>query len=162
MTEPERYVEMPWLTDEEKARIQQEFKIPVDSFCPAMYWIASIDYTSCMPTDHELRMIRSYIEYSIRHTYNETYQEKILAKPLPAEGGHRTKIFRKGARWQHQENPTEGWCFMRHGNECYWPVWPAPRRSLTEILDYINDLGGELYKPWVEWKTRHPDVFGTV
>jgi len=172
---------MPHLTDEERAAIEA-FKIPVDSFNPGTYWIASIDSESVMPSEAELRMIRSYIDYAIRATYNETYQARILAKPFPAEGGHVTKIFRKGSKWLEQEplyerngevtnvfhgdarlvnggDPREGWVYRRitWDGGLYWPQWPKPRQTLIEVLDHIN--GPEPFEPWERWKREHPEVF---
>ncbi len=157
------------LTDEQVRHIQS-FGIPVDSSHPSTYWIGSIDRESAMPTDIELRMIRSYIEYEVRHIYTQTYQEKIFAKPFPAEGLHVTKVFRKGAKWLHQENPFEGWCYRRGPSDGhYWPNWPAPRMKLIEVLDYLQTLkpypdpSSEepyLIRTWVKWKAdRVVEVF---
>jgi hypothetical protein len=159
-------IPMPPLTAEQTTAIKA-LKIPVDSFNPGTYWIASIDRESVMPTDSELRMIRSYIDYSIQATYNLTYQERILAKPFPAEGGHVTKIFRKGGKWLDRENALEGWVFRRitWDGGLYWPTWPAPRLSLMDLLDYINSYNagvaqrGVLDESWVKWKQAHPTVF---
>jgi len=163
MNAVEPYTHMPDLTDEQRAVIES-YKIPVDSFNPGTYWIASLCYESSMPTEAELRMIQSYIEYAIKHTYNEHYQELIQAKPFPACGGHVTKIFRKGAMWSNQANPTEGWVFRKNTWEGgFWPEWPKPRLSLIEILDHLHCYDWEPEKPlnpsWIKWKLEHPEAF---
>lgn len=173
---------MPFLTDAERAAIEA-LKIPVDSFNPGTFWIASMDSESVMPTVAELRMIRSYIDFAIQNTYNLTYQERILAKPFPAEAGHVTKIFRKGAMWLEQDplyekdgevthtfsegarqvnlgDPREGWVYRRITWEGggYWPKWPKPRVTLLETLDEIHNIGSP-FEPWEKWKREHPEVF---
>lgn len=155
-----------YLTEQQTAYVRS-LGIPVDSSHPGTYWIASLCYESVMPTEAELRMIRSYIEYAVKSHYNETYQEKIFAKPLPAEGGHVTKIFRKGARWMHQEDPLGGWVYRRMTwEDGFWPQWPAPRVSLIDLLDHMHAMTWnevpELYPKWVKWKAEHPDIFPPV
>jgi hypothetical protein len=160
------YERPAYLTEEQREYIQG-LGIPVDSDHPGTYWIACVSYESVMPTEAELRMIRSYIEYAVKSCYNQTYQDKIFAKSLPAEGGHTTKIFRKGARWQHQPDPLEGWVYRRLNWEGgHWPQWPAPRVSLLEILDHMHtstwNEKPELFPQWVKWKAEHPDIFPPV
>jgi hypothetical protein len=176
---------MPTLNEDQVTKIKG-LKIPVDSSHPGTYWIASIQYGSAMPTDNELRMIQSLIEFEILSRYNKTYQEKILAKPLPAEGGHVTKIFRKGSMWIKQSplyekngevtrepsegarlinggDPHEGWTYRRSTwDSGHWPQWPAPRRSLIEVMDHIYDLGGQVWSAWTQWKADRPDIFGVT
>jgi hypothetical protein len=153
-----------YLTDQQVEHVKV-FRIPVDSSHPMTYWIASIHRESAMPTDEELRMIRSFIEYEVQNRYNLTYQEKIFAKPFPAEGGHVTKVFRKGSMWTNQPNACEGWVYRRASWEGGWhPQWPAPRLSLLEVLDDIWAIGwgDEPRRPsssWVEWKAARPDIF---
>ncbi len=184
MTLDDTLVPMPHLNEEQIEKIKS-FKIPVDSAFPMTYWIASIEYESVMPTDAELRMIQSFIEFDVRRTYNETYQAKILAKPFPAEGGHVNKIFRKGAKWLKQaplyekggeitsENsegarlinggdPCEGWRYRRGTwEDGYWPQWTNPRFTLIALMDRITG-DGQIWKPWTLWKLEHPDIFGAV
>lgn len=178
---------MPPLTDEQVAKIRS-LKIPVDSFYPSTYWIASIDYDSVMPTDDELRMIWSFIEYQVKRIYNLTYQERIFAKPFPADGGHNTHIFRKGSRWLKQAplyekdgdvtrefsegarlvnggDPCEGWVYRQiTWEQNHAPLWPKPRLGLVQLLDRINTLGEdkEPFADWVKWKAEHPDIFPAV
>lgn len=178
-------VAMPPLT-EEQTRIIEALKIPVDSFNPGTYWISSIDRESVMPTAKELWMIQSYTEYVVRRVYNQTYQDRILSKPFPAEGGHNTVIFRKGSKWLEQDpiyekdgelvpaaregarlvnggDPREGWVYRRltWTGGTYAPQWPKPRLSLIEVLDGLNSHGdrGALDETWVAWKKAHQDIF---
>lgn len=157
------------LTDQQVQHIES-FGIPVDLSHPHTYWIGSIDRQSAMPTDAELRMIRSYIEYEIQARYNEQYRGKILAKRFPAEAGHVTKVFKKGSLWLHQENPFEGWLYRRGPFDGrYWPFWPAPRVSLIEVMDYLQTINPypdpasseepHLLEAWVTWKADHMEIF---
>jgi hypothetical protein len=172
MDELDRYVRPDFLTEEQQAYIRS-LKIPVDSDYPGTYWIASLSYESVMPTEVELKMIQSYIEYAIKSHYNQTYQDGIFAKVLPAAGGHVTKIFRKGARWAHQPDPLEGWVYrLTTWERGHWPQWPEPRVSLIQVLDHIHQyvpypdprMGEEehLSPAWVKWKAQHPDIFSLV
>lgn len=161
--EPEQYIHAPSLTVEQKAVILAH-KIPVDSAYPGTCWIACVQYDSVMPTEAELRMIASYIEYKVRNQYNETYQEKIFAKPLPACGGHVTKVFRKGARWRHHPDPDEGWTY-RHSTWENSGTWPDGRSrvSLMAVLDRLNSAHWNekpyQFPEWVKWKADRPDIF---
>lgn len=155
MTTQEPLEPAPPLTDSEVA-IVQALKIPVDSDFPSTYWIASLSRASALPTADELRIIRSYIDFNIQRTYNLTYQERILAKPFPAEGGHNTVIFRKGARWLHQDNPREGWAYRRIGWDAgFWPRWPEPRVPLIAVLEHLASDDPR----WADWKLKHPELF---
>lgn len=158
--EPEQYVEMPFLSEEQRLHIQS-FRIPVDSNYPLTYWIASISDESAMPTDDELRMIWSYIEYAVKNTYREEWQEKAMARPLPLCSGHVTKVLRKGARWRYMDNPSEGWAYRKNDSR-YMPGLKE-RLPLIEVLDLINchiwDEARPLAPAWVKWKAEHPDIF---
>lgn len=164
-TAPEvRYI-TPMLTDEQVAHVQS-FGIPVDTSHPSYYWIGSLMRESAMPTDAELRMIRSFIEFEVRNRYNETWQEKALNDhPFPLVSGHVTKVFRKGAMWLNQPDPLEGWVYRRSTWEGgFSPQWPAPRLTLEQVLDRVwarieGEGPVELSPYWVKWKTEHPDIF---
>ncbi|MBI3075023.1 MAG: hypothetical protein HYY92_02310 [Parcubacteria group bacterium] len=81
------------LTHEQREHVQQ-FGVPVDSLAPATYWIVSLDAESEMPTDHELRQIRSFCEFKVRRMYLERAAERILTtNALPREPGHNTVIW---------------------------------------------------------------------
>lgn len=158
--DPEVYAEMPFLSDEQRQHIDS-FRIPVDSNNPMTYWIASISGESAMPTDDELRMIWSYIEYAVKTTYREEWQEKTMTRRLPLCSGHVTKVLRKGARWTHLPNPSEGWAYCRNGGR-YLPGLKE-RLPLVEVLDLINCYVWDEAKPlaptWVKWKAEHPNIF---
>lgn len=158
--EPETYTAMPFLSDEQRQHINS-FRIPVDSNYPMPYWIASLSGESAMPTDDELRMIWSFIEYVVKKTYNEEWQEKTLARHLPLCSGHVTAVLRKGARWTHMPNPSEGWAFRK--NESRYLPGLKERLPLDQLLDLINTHAWEtvstLAPNWVKWKAEHPDIF---
>jgi hypothetical protein len=158
--EPEVYTAMPFLSEEQREHINT-FRIPVDSNYPLPYWIASLSGESAMPTDAELRMIWSYIEYAVKRTYGEDWQAKTMARYLPLCSGHVTKVLRKGARWTHWPDPSEGWAYRKNDSR-YMPGLKE-RLPLVEVLDLINTYSWDEAKPlapdWVKWKAEHPDVF---
>ena len=111
-----------------------------------------------MPSDRELRQIRSYREFWVTALYNPGYAKKILAKPLPEEDGHNTLILRKGA----SHAGTEDHWFKRKiswENPVYVPhVLEKEYRglSLVDVLDVEQSL---IPVGWERWKTEHPDIF---
>ena len=146
------------LSDAEMQRIQEEFRIPVDSFYPGTYWIISLDRNSHMPSDKELRQMASYREFVVRDFYNHNYAEKILAKPLPKDAGHNTMIFRKGS-----ERPlTDTHWFWRKTtwrDPIYVPsIIAADYRgfSLVQAMDNERHI---FYERWTHWKSVHSAVF---
>jgi len=145
------------LTDTQRKHIQK-FHIPIDVYCPGTYWIVSLDCESMMPTDEELAQIKSYIEYSVRRTYQEYWVDVILNKPLSACSGHNTLILRKGSPLLPA---VQGWFYRKmfwRGGAVYWPVIGAEYkdRGLVEIFDKYEDFSSE---SWTEWKNSHPDIF---
>jgi hypothetical protein len=59
------------INNEEKRRIEKEFRIPVDGFNPRTHWIISLDYSSQAPTERELRQLVSFREFVVKNYYNE-------------------------------------------------------------------------------------------
>ncbi|OGZ11651.1 MAG: hypothetical protein A3D67_00460 [Candidatus Lloydbacteria bacterium RIFCSPHIGHO2_02_FULL_51_22] len=148
-----------FLSDRNTKRIQSKFKIPVDSFNPGTHWIVSLDRESHLPTDLELRQIRSYGEFVTKTTYLHEMAERILALPLPKAGEHHTVIFRKG----HGSAPgTEEHWFRRKAmwrNPRYIPnpVLPQYRGlSLVHVMDAEETLFPE---KWALWKRKYPKLF---
>jgi hypothetical protein len=134
------------------------FGIPVDSFNPAKYWIASLDYESARPTVDELVLIRSYQQYIIGVVYNETYARKLRAMALPADGGHNTTILRKlgPGEWQYRKMSwRDGPLFvpspMEEGYE---------KMGLKEVLDRERRIGDHMSESWTKWKRANPELFG--
>ncbi len=160
----------PDLTPEQRAHIAT-FGVPVDSFNPGTYWIACFDEVSHMPTDAEIRVLRSYIEYVLTHQYTAEHRDTVLVRPgLPRSSGHNTHIFRKGIRWDKALHFNEGWAYRRAS----WRQGPqyVPERSepnwrplsLVEAIDrmhtYDGKLGGQGVRwEWTKWKVEHASVF---
>ncbi len=144
------------LTHEQREHVQQ-FGVPVDSLAPATYWIVSLDAESEMPTDHELRQIRSFCEFKVRRMYLERAAERILTtNALPREPGHNTVIFRKG--WGEKSGV---WFYRRMTWRdpvfCPNPVGENYRpHTLVELMDNDENL---LPQKWLQWKAEHPDLF---
>ncbi len=151
---------MDFLTDAEAARIQNEFRIPVDSHYPGTFWIVSLDRESFLPTDAELRQIRSYCEFVVRSYYNESYQERILGKPLPADSGHHTIIFCKGRG--RQMATKERWGYRRRTwdtGPMYQPTLDQKPHTLVEVMNRMETIASTRSEKWEGWKRQHPDIF---
>jgi len=148
------------LSKEEIERIQEVFRIPVESAWPGTYWIVSLDWDSTMPTDEELGMIASYCAFSVQNLYKRHYAEEIMAQDFPKEAGYNTVIFRKGS---YKEGTEKHWFYRRTLWEESSTYWPDPRGKnykgllLIAIMDHIQSL---IQKPWIDWKDGRPMIFG--
>ena len=149
-----------YLSSVDVLHIQEEFRIPVDSMYPGVYWIVSLDHESRLPSDVELTRIRSYCEFSTRNIYGPEYAQKIFALPLPKEAGHNTVVFKKGS----SRPSTEKHWFRRKmswENPIYAPSVIAEDYrglSLIEVMDSEQDI---IPEKWECWKTECHDIFPT-
>ena len=147
------------LSDEERAHVQG-FGIPVDSEHPGPWWIVNLASEGEMPSDVELEMIRSFIEYKVRHFFNPGYAEKLLAMPLARDPGYNTISLRKG---RLNDSEPESWFWRRstweHGMVPFVHREEYKGRSLVEVMDDI-ETGVEVYESWTHWKIEHPGLFG--
>lgn len=152
------------LSDTEVSRIQNEFRIPVDSLCPGPYWIVSLDRESRMPTDAELRQIVSYREFMVQGLYgSDGYGQRILAKPLPKEAGHNTMIFRKGSLGRPFTEAHWFWRKTTWRNAIYAPnIIVANYRGLTLVEAMDAERGAIFPERWAHWKSINPAVFTAV
>jgi hypothetical protein len=156
------------LSETERSRIQEQFRIPVDSSHPATYWLASLDAQSLMPTEQELEQLQGFIEYKIRSWYNPTYQAKLLGMPLAKDSGHNTIIFRKGSAGAGSLHDDDGWAFRRmtwSEGPMYVPArYPAEsyeKMSLVQVMDYCErHTPEEPNEKWEAWKQDHAELFG--
>lgn len=149
---------MNWLNDQERENIQK-FKIPVDSFKPITNWIVSLDGESMLPTDEELKQIRSYCEYKIKTVYNESYATRLLNEDLPKESGHNTTIFRKGFRFGCIHI---GWFYRRRSwnrYPTYVPDLSAKNYKMLSLVGVMNRAEDIIPKKWEDWKRDHNDIF---
>ncbi len=138
------------ITQEQQEHIEKSFRIPVDTSHPGTYWIISLARESIMPSDEELKQMRSHQEFSVRRTYAESYQEVVLKRKLPYDNGHNTVIFKKSER---------GWLFRRSSWESPFFV-PSPtenERPLTLVEAIDRDENYD--RKWDEWKQKHPEIF---
>ena len=117
--------------------------------------ILGIAQESEPPDDRELRMLRSFQEFSIRRFYNERWVEKLLAMPFPQDEGSNTAIFVKG--WGRKPGV---WGYRRI-SWCEGPTFVTGNkehkefRTLLSLFHHIEDLG-DRFKTWV---AGHPDIF---
>jgi hypothetical protein len=151
------------LSQEERAAIQANWRVPVESEYPQKYWIACLDSSSLMPTEAELGQLRSFIEYKVRSFFNPTYQAKILDAPLAVDSGWNTIIFRKGAGETRETHDDNGWGYRR----ATWNHTYVPFRykedykplSLVEAMDRCETLVDDVYPKWASWKEDHGEIF---
>ena len=150
-----------FLSDSEVLRVQDQFRIPVDSFSPSKYWIIALDRESFLPTDEELRQIRSYGDYVIGKNYISPTKEKLLSVVLPAYSGHNTIIFNNGlCRGAETQDPRH-WFFRRASwrNGAYYPNYFASfyrPHTLFQVMDKAEEFSADA---WEQWKSQHPDIF---
>ena len=139
------------ITIEQKEYIEKSFKIPIDTDCPGTYWIVSLARESTMPSDEELKQMRSHQEFSVRRTYAESYQEVVLKRKLPYDPGHNTVIFKKSERgWLFRRLTWEGPFFIPSPTENERPL------ALVEIMDRNENFDSP---KWDKWKREHPEIF---
>lgn len=152
---------MQELTKEQVRYIQENFKVPVDrDIYPQQYWVISLSVESEMPSDAELRQLRSFIEFKmLRGIYDPSFGQRVRDKPLPLVPGHNTLIFRK------VYGDNTGWCYRRASWEIgpTFVPWTGEKdfhpHSLVEVIDRdMKDLVSIAVK-WTEWKSERPDIF---
>jgi hypothetical protein len=176
------YDNMPCLAEDQVDHVEKLFRVPVDSEYPRTQWLACLVRDSELPTDDELRQLRSYIEYAVGLTYNERYQRILVGDPsLPDDeqtnqhlarcNGHNTAIFTKraGAWFVRRDSWQNGFVPWRH-QSAYVPL------TLERVIDTFvcsacvddrrvpKDGPNHGYRKgirpdWWVWKTLHPDVF---
>lgn len=138
-------------------------RIPVTGAYPSFVYLAAFDRGSEeRPSDAEAAVISSWIDLQ-REWFNETWQAKLLERPLDVEGGHNTVIFHKWGegdwgyrRRTHRYGPT------------FWPGRPGFREgverapyALVDLMDHMQGRHtGFLSQKWIEWKAARPEVFG--
>jgi len=150
----------------------ESFGVPVVAlYVDRAYYLAGICVDSVMPTDDELRQVRSFIEFVGKRIYGAA-AKRILAMPLPADPGHNTIVLVKGGLYKGNPQPTEGWSYKRYTWETgVFPYRTAPFRpwDLSEVLDAIEgDVVTERSDgtqravpraPWKKWKVAHTEAF---
>src|SRR3989338_8574134 len=114
---------MNFLSDQEVRRIQNEFRIPVDSFNPSKFWIIALYRESFLPTEQELKQLRSYCEYVIQKHYTSRTREMLMNLCLPVCTGHNTAIFNNGLRRGVETQRPGHWFFRKISwrDGCYFP-----------------------------------------
>lgn len=164
------------LKSAEARRIESEFGVPTSgSMWPRVFWLACVvvpeqSYDKhVLPTDDEVRQIRSYIEFKATSFYNDTWAKKILEDALPVCGGHNTVIFGKYPETPAEGSSWTGWGYRRMTWET--GTWPHAYQSrgaknlpdhpltLVETIDHCEGFGDEPSPKWEAWKAAHPEIF---
>lgn len=158
--------EMNRLNEADVARIQNQFKIPVDCEYPLTYWIIALDRESFMPTDIELSQLRNYCEFVVHNTYNNPHYI-LVEKPLAWCSGHNTIVFRNGLRatnFRKQHDPGE-WFYRR----MTWTVGPTYVPDIFgandlkyephSLIDIFNRIEKNVPEKWEEWKNKNNKIY---
>jgi hypothetical protein len=177
-----------YLTPEQTQAIEGA-GVPVDSTHPQWCWLVSLYDASEMPTDLEIRQLRSIAEYRLSQ-FREHYQQVIREKAynsarekgkgnLLCDGGVVTHVFTKGSPYVERIDlgqKMKGWHFRRStwtGGPLFVP-WRSdekdkdtPPLTLVEAVDRmysIPDGNGEtkVFGDWAAWKAAHPEIFPTT
>ncbi|MEV6165755.1 hypothetical protein AB0L71_28345 [Streptomyces sp. NPDC052052] len=174
MTAPKSW---PFGTDADRDDPLTALRVPVvGSFNPQWKYIAAYlkpvtggpDYlkgppfgSNERPTDHEARMIASFIQEYLQHWFREGYQRKLAERALDVDSGANTTVFIK-------YGPND-WGYRL----CSWISGPtfvpepptfADRKpgplTLEQVMDRRHTIGSEEpMKHWLNWKTAHPETF---
>jgi hypothetical protein len=134
----------------------ESFGVPLDTMSPNRWWLASVDHAGEMPTDEELKAIRSFIDAIINvGCYSDHYAAQLSAMKLPFDSGHNTVIFRKYANgfWGYRQATwTHGPVFM--------PAWDSPKPlNLVQVMDRYYTIARVNNARWTKWKDDHADIF---
>lgn len=118
------------------------------------------------PTDNETRMLSSFLDEYKTRWYNTRYLAELAERPFDLDGGANGYTFQKYGDndWGYRQRtwevgpqfwPGPGWYRAKYGEG------PSSQAySLAALMDHIHSRGED--KPasrWVEWKSRHRDVF---
>lgn len=158
------------------ARIETEFKVPAEGHLwPRVYWLACVVVNPeegwVTPTDHELRQIRSYIEFKARSFYREHFADEVLDAALPLCAGHNTVIFAQRPEVSgNGYEASRGWGYRRMTWEtASWPhayggvrsakSLPDHPLSVVEVMDHVETIVGAPSEKWIAWKTEHAELF---
>lgn len=104
------------------------------------------------PDEAEVRQIVAELEWRMTY-YNEGWKAKMRRRPLDVDGTTNTVILQKFGEgdWRYRRASFE------HG---MWPFFNSGKRlTLEQLLDRINDYGGEPNQKWREFKAAHPEAF---
>jgi hypothetical protein len=150
---------MQSLSAEQRTYIQDHFRVPVLSHRRGPDWIACLTADSNLPTDLELSLLRSLVEYEIS-LFPLASQAALLALPLAHDLGRTGMLFRKGDGW---DPVSAGWHFSRVSWSGAFIPTHAPRPfSLIEVIDFEESLWNLQRAPspeWQAWTASHPDLF---
>lgn len=144
-------------------------RIPVTGAHPMHRFIATFDRGSeARPTDREAAMLASYIEqYKVQHFGADGwYKRKLEEFPLDTDAV--TRVFHKWGPddWSYRVDTWKSgpfWVPASPGFRKYDEVnaWLAPL-TLIQVMDRDKSMLTECPDPaWAQWKTDHPEVFGS-
>jgi hypothetical protein len=153
---------MQILDTEQIAHIQAA-RVPVDNdMYPKNSWVVCLSIESEMPTDQELRQLRSLCEYELTHRYSgdewTVRLERMLTMPMALDRSVSSLIFCK------RRGNAGGWFYRRP----HWTQGPPFVPSFTEpdfqphSLIEVMDRHSVFPQRWAEWKKEHPNIFPTA
>jgi hypothetical protein len=164
--------EWPFGTDADRDDPLTEHRIAVTSSHPGWAFLVAFDRESeDRPTVAEVAMLRSFLDEYMAYWYRPGFVQQTQARPLDVDGGANGVVFHKygpddwGYRKQSWESgplfvPQHPQIRHTHPLREGAPVGPI---GLTEVMDFVHTIGdGKPMPRWLEWKAKHPEVFGEV
>lgn len=153
-----------WPYDADRDDPLTALRIPVTSAWPGFTYTAVLDRESeVRPSDHEARMIASFIEEYQTNWFGDGHWRKIQqAKPFDMDC-YTTTVLHKWAEndWSFRQVRWPGWTPAAprlRGTELDSPRYPGPM-TLAEVMEAAHRAFPDR---WSRWKSAHPDVFGTA
>jgi hypothetical protein len=159
--------ETDWPYDAERDDPLTALRIPVVGHAwPRWNYIVAfdsgrLDDEQHRPTEHETRLLRSFLDEYIAHWYNDRWKEKLAERPFDIDGGANGVTFRK---WGDND-----WGYRRRTwdrGPTYVPEHPRVRGgkslgplTLVQLMDHIHTICDEPMPHWTNWKAAHPEVF---
>lgn len=165
---PETTTEWPY--DARRDDPLTDLRIPVTTSHPQWYYTIAFagrsddlfdDDKNDRPDEVETEQLASYLEFLLSNLF-ESYRARLRERPFDIGVNNATRVFRKWGPddWSYR---LSSWHLPP-----YSPPAPSSRGSgtplsLAQVLDraeYSDGRNGSRSKPWLAWKSAHPEVFG--
>ena len=132
-------------------------RIPVSKCShPDWAYIVAFDGSSPeRPTEREALMIKAFLEEYIDNWYSETWKMRLAEHPFDIDGGANGMTFYKWGEddWGYRQRT---WTY----GPLYFPGYEMRPYSLEQILDHRHTMVDTVSSRWLDWKAKHPEVFG--
>jgi hypothetical protein len=156
-----------WPYDADQHDPLTALRIPVvGSAWQGWFYIVSLDSGRLdddqhRPDEHEVRLLRSFLDEYIAHWYNDRWKAKMAERPFDIDGGANGVTFRKwgDGDWGYRRRSwNTGPTYVPTHPRIQGEKSPGPL-TLAQVMDRIHTIGDEPMPHWLEWKAAHPEVF---